>query len=506
VTRRAPLFLGTLVLAALCGYVQPPYPLGPFPQGPSSLGPLRVGPGAGVRTMMSSMLRPLRDDVRVVPILSVGDTLAPADTQTIPYVFLPMPDGLGMRTMQKGVAEIYVAHHLAYGSVFRGAWVSRLAIDLRNLGVLGGDMLVNGDQGYSRLSTMSLVGSREGFLSPTLLMNEESVNGPFHGITTAVDPRDGSVTPLPWLGFFSHEATVIVPVSSGKLVAILTEDGPPGGSQLYMYLAENDADFLAGRGRLYVFRADPARGRTNTRLSSMADKFRPLTGRFVPVGMDFSRPASEQPDDLESAAQSAGCLNFVRLEDAVADRTEPNVFYVADCGSEDLADPTTGRPVTGAGRVYSFTLDPFNPTIVREMAVLLDGDAADDIYRPDNMDADDRYLWIQEDPGSTRGLHTARVLRYDLQAHRLDAMAECVETDPKGRLLPKGVGGVWESTGILNVSDILGPDTWLLAVDAPNLEATPFRSHGGGGQLLILRGPGSPREKPAKSSAPKTQN
>ena len=482
-TRRLPLLLGALVLAALCGYTR---------------GPLQVGPGAGVRTQMPAMLRPLRDDVRVIPILSVGDTLAPPDTQTVPYVFPPMPDGLGMRTTQKGIAVIYVAHHLPYGSAFGGAWVSRLAIDLRNLGILGGDVLVDGSEDFSRFSTLSLLGSREGFLAPTLLVNEESVSGPFHGITAAVDPRDGTVTPLPWLGFFSHESTIIVPVSSGKLVAILTEDGPVGESQLYMYLADNDADFLSGRGQLYVFRADPLRGRTNTRLSSMADKFRPLTGRFVPIGMDFSRPASEQPDQLESSAQSAGCLNFVRLEDAVADRNEPNVFYVNDCGSDNFADPTTGRPVTGAGRVYSFTLDPFNPTVVQEMAVLLDGDASDDVYRPDNLDADDRYLWIQEDPGSTRGLHTARILRYDLQSRRLDAMAECVESDAKGRLLPKGVGGVWESTGILNVSDILGPDTWLVAVVAPNLEATPFRGRGGGGQLLILRGPGSPRPQSAK--------
>ena len=482
---RLPLLLGTLVLAALCGYAQ---------------GPLVVGPGAGVRTKVPPMLRPLRDDVQVIPILSVGDTLAPPDTQTIPYVFPPMPDGLGMRATQKGLAEIYVTHHLAYGGAFGGSWVSRLAIDLRNLGVLAGDMLVDGSEGFSRLSTLSLVGSREGFLSPTILLNEESTSGPYHGITAAVDPRDGTVTQLPWLGFFSHEATVIVPISSGKLCAILTEDGPAGASQLYMYLAENDSDFLAGRGQLYVFRADPIKGRVNTRYSSMADKFRPLTGRFVPVGMDFSRPAQELPDQLESSAQSLGCLNFVRLEDAVADRNQPNVFYVADCGSDNVPDPTTGRPVTGAGRVYSVTLDPFNPTMVQEMAVLLDGDASDDMYRPDNLDLDDRYLWIQEDPGTMRGLHTARILRYDLETRRLDTMAECVESDPKGRILPKGVGGVWESTGILNVSDLIGPDTWLVAVDAPNLEGGAFRGRGGGGQLLILRGPNSTREKPAKDS------
>jgi hypothetical protein len=449
------------------------------------------------------MIHPLREDVSVTPILSVGDTLAPPDTVAFPYVFPPLPDGLGMRKTKTGIAEVYVTHGIPWGGAFGGSRVSRLALDLRNLGVLAGDELVDAGDGYANLSGCSLIGPRDGFLTPALLVNEDSIDGPFHGIAAAVDARDGTVTNLPWLGFFSHESTVIVPVSSGKVVAVLTEDGPPGESQLYMYVAENDADFLGGRGQLYVFRANPVPGRQNSRLPSMADKFRPLTGKFVPVGMDFSRPAVELPARLEAAAQSVGCLNFVRLTDAAADRTQPNVFYMNDRGASNLTDPWTGRPVTGAGRVYAVRLDPFQPTVVQEMSVLLDGDDSDDIYRPANLDLDDRYLWIQEDPGSARGLHTARILRYDTRARRLETMAECAETDSKGRLLPKGVGGVWVSTGIVNVSEILGPDSWLLAVQAPNLETTRFRGHGGGGQLLVLRGPGYPRAEPAQTPAKK---
>src|SRR5215471_19553693 len=87
VRRRLLLVSGALVLAVLCGYTQfalaqGPYPQSPYPQAPVPHDALRVGPGAGVRTTMSPMLRPLRDDVRITPILSVGDTLAPADTQT----------------------------------------------------------------------------------------------------------------------------------------------------------------------------------------------------------------------------------------------------------------------------------------------------------------------------------------------------------------------------------------------------------------------------------------
>lgn len=457
---------------------------------------LVIGPGSGFRTAAPAMLRPLREDVSIVPILTVGDTLAPSGPAAVPYAFYPLPDGLGIRKTQKSIAEVYVAHELSWRAGEGGARVSRLALDLRNLGVLAGDYPINGTEGFSRFCAASLVGPRERFLNPTFLLNEESIEGPRHGVVAALDARDLGVTLLPWLGRFSHEATVIVPVSSGKLIAILTEDWVAGQSQLYMYLADNDADFLAGRGQLHVLRADAVPGRRNTRLSSMASKSRPLTGRFVPVPALPSTSDASLPALLEDQVQKIGCLNFVSLEDAAPDRDRANGFYFVDTGGSDLRDPETGLPVTSAGRVYHVSLDPFDPTRVEELRVVLDGDDGDDIFHPDNIDGDERYLMIQEDPGSGRALHPARVLRYDIQTRRLDALAECAERDPKGDLLPRGVGGVWESTGIVDASDIFGPDSWLLAVQAPNLRVQGFPVRGGGGQLLLLRGPHYPRPKP----------
>lgn len=483
--RRIGTLVGALLLALLCGYTK---------------GPLLLGPGMGVRTMSPAMVRPLREDVTLIPIITVGDSLAPPDTVSLPYFFAPEPDGIGLRRTKEGVAEIYVTHELTWHDGYAGALVSRLAIDLRNLGILGGDYLVDGTEGYSRLCAATLVGQRDGFLSPQFLINEESLEGDRRGMVAAVDARDGTVADLPWLGRFSHENTVIVPVSSGKVVAILTEDGQPGQSQLYMFVSGSDSDFLAGRGTLYVFRLDPVTGRTNTRLSSMLTKSRPMSGRFVPVGQDDpSRPADELPGRLEARAQGAGCLNFVRLEDAAPDRDARNGFYFVDTGASGLYDPIAGRIVTGAGRLYYARLDPFDPTRVEEIRVVLDGDEGDDLYRPDNIGCDDRYVWIQEDPG-VRGLHPSRILRYDTQTRRLDLMAECAEQDPRGRFLPKGVGGEWESTGIVDASEVFGPDTWLIAVQAHNLPVPAFRGRRGGGQLLLLRGPGFPR--PGRDKVP----
>jgi hypothetical protein len=463
-------------------------------------GPLQIGPGSGTRTASPAMARPLREDVMLTPIITVGDSLTPPDTATYPYIFPPIPDGLGIMKTDAGIAEVYVAHEVRYDGFGPSARLSRLALDLRNLGILAGDLLVDGSEGYSRFCAAQLAGAREGFLQPTFLLNEESVEGPYQGIVVAVEARTGAVTHLPWLGRFSHEMTLILPVSSGKLVAILTEDGYPGESQLYMYIAENDAAFLSGRGNLYVFRGDPPPGSERTRLATMVTKGRPITGRFVPVAPRVSGTWLS-PSGFENRTQAAGSTNFVRLEDAAPDRGQANSFFFTDTGSSDFFDPTTGHLVTGKGRLYSMRLDPFDPTRVEELRVLLDGDEGDDLYRPDNIDTDDRYVWIQEDPGGFRGLHPARVLRYDTQGRRVEPMAECAERDPtKGELLPRGVGGAWETTGIVNVSEIFGQDTWLIAVQAHNVEMPRHLEERGSGQLLLLRGPKAKKPPVSRSS------
>jgi len=117
----------------------------------------------------------------------------------------------------------------------------------------------------------------------------------------------------------------------------------------------------------------------------------------------------------------------------------------------------------------------------------------DDLFRPSSIDTDDRCVMIQVFPGS-HGIHPSRILRYDLRAHRLEVMAECAERDTRGRAEPRGVGGEWELSGITNVSDLLGEDSWLFTVQAHTVEIPQDRRrYGEGGQLLLLRGPRNPR-------------
>ncbi len=453
------------------------------------------GPGAGIRTTAPPMVRPLREDVSVVPILTVGDTLAVSDTATVPYVFPPMPAGLGVLPTNPGIAEIYVTHELPWDPYIGGARVSRIAIDVRNTGALAGDLLIEGQDGYSRFGAATVGAARDGFLVPKFLVGEQAIDGPGHGLAAAVDTRDGTVTNLPWLGRFAHSGSAVVTTSTGRMALVLTEDDLPGESQLYLFLADNDTALLQGRGQLYVFRADP--GRDNTRLSSRAGRSRSIAGSFVPIDATFGNDWASS-DRIEARAQALGCMNFVRLKDAATDRSQPNTFYFSDAGEAGFFDPRTGRAVTGGGRIYRVELDPFDPTRVSELRVILDADEGDDVYRPDGLAADPRYLWIQEDPGGVRGLHPARILRYDIDTRRLDLMAECVELDAKGAMLSEGVGGVWKTAGIVDASDVFGADTWLIAVQAPNQKQDYPWTNLGSGQILLLRGPGWTPPKPKK--------
>jgi hypothetical protein len=452
--------------------------------------PLVAGPGSGYRTPAPSLLRTLGAGAAVRPILSAGDTLAAAGDLP-PFAAIGFASGVAAVPRGDGTADVYVAHDYSWSAGFGGAVVSRLLLDLRNAGVLTADYVLDGSEWYSRLVSATAAGAREGFLRPVVLFGEGTITGPRHGVVAALDARNGTLTDLPWLGRFAHRGLAFVPLSSGRLAAVMTEDGGSRPSQLYLYLADGDSDFLTGRGRLYVFRADwdPILGRPVN--PSGLSRGRPVSGRFVPVAAE----EAVDPDALENRSRASRAMEFVRPGGVTPDRERNDAFYFTDGGDNALFDLSSGLPLTRTGRLYHATLNAFDPTEVTELSVVLDGDQGDDLFRPDDLAGDGSSLVIQENPRTERGLRVARVLRYDLRARTLTPLAECAERDRIGRELPEGVGGTWETHGIVSAEDLFGPDTWLLTVEAPSIEAPLFGLRGEGGQLLLLTGPGHRSEK-----------
>lgn len=469
--------------------------------------PLTAGPGAGFRTRAEPMARTLRSDYTVTPILTAGDTLFSNDPGAPPFIFAGSAAGLGALDVGKRLAEVYVAHGFGWRHPPGGSLVSRLLLDSRNGGVLTADYLVEPEDRYAGFHNAALIDGRAGFLSPTLLVNEGTTDGAHHGVVAAVDVRNGIARDLPWLGVDAHWSTIIVPGTAGRVVGITAAGRFLGQTHLYMFLAQSEADFLSGVGQLYVFRSDSrGLGGDSDRSSLSLRKGPAIGGAFVPI----DRGDADSPPSLEAAAQRAGCLDFVRLEDLAIDRERLDAFYFTDAGGTPTG---VFGPVAGdleIGRLYHMALDPFDPTRVVSLEVLLDGSAGDDLYRPSSIDTDEQCVMILEDPGA-RGLHPARILRYDTRTRRVEAVAECAERDRKGRPLPQGVGGEWESSGVLNVSDILGKDSWLLTVQAHTLRAPQSNGRWGeSGQLLLLRGSRYPRADsapapPERSGAKRNQ-
>ena len=444
-----------------------------------------TGPGTGFLTAEPAMVQALRPGYTVTPILTAGDTLVAEEEGAPPFIFFGLGVGIGARDRGDGTAEVYVAHEDAWLDNVEGGVVSKLVLDLRNAGVLEGRYALRTDRGYQGLSHASLLDSKVGFLRPELFLNERAhtTRAP---MVTAMDALGGSMQDMPWLGAMRHKSTIALPSTGGKTLMILV-GGPSAASidQLYLYVANSDNEVITGSGgQLYVLRADPTAVAFGSRSAAQLRRDLPVRGEFVPV----NAAAARSPASLDATVQSLGCLNFVRLEGLAIDREHPNAFYFTDrLGSSQ--DPLVPTPAAGAGRLYHVELDPFNPTQVQELTVVLDASQGDDIYRPSSIDTDDHSVMIQEFPGS-RGVHAARILRYDTRERRLEVVADCAERDTRNRLDPQGIGGEWETSGITNVSDLFGPGAWILTVQAHTLRVWQDRFHRGeGGQLVLLRGP-----------------
>jgi hypothetical protein len=225
---------------------------------------------------------------------------------------------------------------------------------------------------------------------------------------------------------------------------------------------------------------------------------------------------------LENWSNANNVFQFIRIEDLDYDRHNPRIVYFADTGEpRAIPDPATGRLRRGPsgtqgpypnGRIFKMVFNANDPTVVDSLSILVNGDAGgynnfNALHNPDNVGVSANSLMITEDPGShnnynvgTPGAPTARVWRYDFATGALSVAASVDQSaDPAARL------GSWEATGVIDVSTIFGPGTWLVNVQAhtlyvesetrtvtlPSGASGPVLFKREGGQLLLLTVPGS---------------
>jgi hypothetical protein len=423
-------------------------------------------------------------------ILTVGDSVSDKPDGT-PYRMVGIPDGLGAFDNGDGTFTVLMNHELgaadgvvrAHGA--KGAFVSKWTIDKGSLEVLHGQDLVeevgvwsgsawvfSGIVTFGRLCSADLpplsafydADSGKGFDGRLFLNGEEAGNegrGFAHGM-------DGTSWFLPWLGRFSWENSVANPGTGDKTVVVGLDDSTPG--QVYVYVGTKQTT-----GAQPVDKA----GLTNGTLSGIkVTGFASEPGAGIPSGTaftlhSFGNVSAMTGAALQAASVAAGVTEFNRPEDGAWDPNNPNHFYFVTTAS-----------FSGFSRLWRLNFaDVSNPALGGTIDMLLDGTEGQRMM--DNLCMTDRgQLLLQEDIGNNAQI--GKIWRYDVDT---DTVVEVAKHD-EDFFAPGAANFLTideESSGIIDVSDILGEGKFLLDVqahyNAGDVELVQ------GGQLLLMSVP-----------------
>jgi hypothetical protein len=293
---------------------------------------------------------------------------------------------------------------------------------------------------------------------------------------------DGTSYELPALGKASWENVLARPDSGTRTVVVGLDDssGPVAG-QVYVYVggkvgSANPVEAAGlSHGELFGIQVAGMAIETATTLVPDDTRF-----ALYPFGNVSSMTGAA----IESTSKANGVTAFLRPEDGAWDPSNPNDFYFV-----------TTATYTTPSRLWRLRFDDgAAPERGGTIAMVLDGterqhDGTERHHMFDNLTITRRgQIFLQEDPGVPADApdHLATIWRYTIETDTLTAVAR---HDPKRFVL--GSDGFLtrdeESSGIIDVSDILGEGWFLLDVQAPYNIGDPELV--AGGQLLALHVP-----------------
>jgi hypothetical protein len=366
--------------------------------------------------------------------------------------------------------------------------------------------LANDLPGFSRFCSGSLFeaaqfGGGRGLADRIYFAGEEDGGNfnPVGGAEWALDPETGDFWALPDLGRGAWENVTVLDTGDRNTVAILLADdsspfdadgdGVAEAAPLYLYVGEKDpdGDFPAQNGlrggTLYVFVADNGvttpvdfNGGGTLKGSwveidnapTTDDLLKSETGEF---GFDeYGYPTQRT---LWTRAEALGAFGFSRPEDVA---TNPNNGKEAVLASTGVDTYVGG--VDTFGTLYTVKTN-FN-SLKADLEIIYDGDAdpARTLRSPDNLDwADDGKIYVQEDKAEdvkgTEPLfgagaanpNEAGIVQMNANGKNLERIANV----DRGVVLDAslanptlafdgdyGDAGEWESSGILDVSELFG--------------------------------------------------
>lgn len=421
-----------------------------------------------------------------------------------------IPDGIGAFDNGDGTFTLLMNHELqatagrlrAHGN--KGAFISRWTISKANpesvasitdfnpnstsIYLWNGSGYTAGTTAYARLCSADLP-PISAFLNPAtgrgtvnrIFMSGEETGAEgraFANVATGADT--GKSWELPWMGKCSWENLLACPKAQDTTVVIGTDDTTPG--QVYVYVGTkrssgNDVERagLTG-GRLYGIRA-------NADAVEERDATTPEVAPYTSMGLtknssasfalvEIADPAAKTGAQIQTASQTLGITEFLRPEDGAWDPANPGDFYfvTTDRFDTDKNGGSGAASSKGASRLYRLRFtDIADPAAGGTITMLLDGTENHQMLDNICIDAYGRVI-MQEDPGNQA--HAARIWAYTIATGTLTELATHSTT-----LFGQRVGGVTtaaqagftadeESSGIIDVSDILGAGKYLLTVQA----------------------------------------
>ncbi len=381
------------------------------------------------------------------------------------------------------------------------------------------------------------------------------------GAVIAHDINNGKTRPIWGMGRHNHENSLPLTIY-GKPVVLSGDDtftSNPAQSQVYSYIAPNGDAVWNDTGTLYAFRADNfaafndyydfpvgsamsipgelipvpkqiATGRNPDGTDMMAaDVPASLGGPYPlpPAGAWSNSAGTTTPIDgpqwvLEHWSDLNSVFQFIRIEDMAYDKRPgmANVVYLADSGRG--ATSAGGNPFTSSnGRIWKMVMDPADPTQVLGLSIFIEGDDAPvqiitEVHQPDNLETTVNGLYITEDPGSSQqfpqgslnpNATNARIWQHNFNTNVLAPVLVADQSADEGPTdvdaAPAGNMGAWEMSGIVDVSSVFGPGSFLMDVQAHSLftHTTPgpdlvapagpdWTNKREGGQLVLVTIPG----------------
>ena len=486
----------------------------------------------GFKTAQGPMIDAVVAGASYEPFISVGDRLSSG------YMFESIPDGISFSKNGKGTVDLFVNHETStvpfpgIFTDFTNAMVSELRLSQNGGGVLRGRYVIPSSANFQRFCSSYLATAAEGFDRELLFTNEEATdvvnrtgiawpatpangsNPEQAGLVVAYDPKSDEYRPIYGMGRHNHENAVAIP-GYGHPVVLSGDDtftSNPAQSQLYSYIAEDADAVWDDEGELYGLVLDDMD--INDYYDFGLSSPRSESGTFKKI---LKADAIGDQTKLETASDALNVFQFVRVEDIAYDRRPgmQNVVYVADSGRGSASASGNAFASTN-GRIWKLVLDKDDPKKVLSLSILIEGDdaplkAPGEIHQPDNLETTARSLLVTEDPGSGQqfpfgstdpNATTARIWQYGLAAGtptrvvaKVNQSADEGPTD-EDAATTRGNLGAWESSGIIDASEVFGPGAFLVDVQAGTLVIDEEKRGNltyqrDGGQLGLLRIPGA---------------